>query len=177
MSTTKKCGHAVPCGCGDKALTAPPPCNESGPCAGEPCAEVFCADCIANCNDQITVDTGPGSGIMIVAKGARWNTVLEQLMIISAGTPLANAPLNLKVKSKTSTSVTLTFTANSAISYDADVTDLDTTVVTSVTATHLGDGEFEVQITGLATNALDPTHEAVITGGAATSVTIQFNII
>ena len=61
--------------------------------------------------------------------------------------------------------------------YDADVKDLDTTVVTSVTATHLGNGEFEVQVTGLATNALDPTHEAVITGGAATSVTIQFNII
>jgi len=173
----KNCGHKVPCGCGDGSLSTQPPCNASGTCAGEQCSELFCENCIAHCDDDIYVYAGATIGNIEVNKGDRWNVIVQRLLIASANGKVPDAAVGLHVKSKTSSSVTLRFFGNSAVTYDCELEDQDTSVVTYLTPSHVGDGWHEVTFTGLITNALPFTHQALVTGSGTTSVILKFNII
>ena len=89
------CKHKVQCGCGDKSLTTSPPCDESGACAGESCAEVFKAECIY-VPTEMSIDIA-GSAF-IVPKGMRVDAMLQKLLIFTKDPACADlAPLGLKM--------------------------------------------------------------------------------
>jgi len=75
MSSTKNCGHSVPCGCEDEHLTTPPPCEtgtEECP-SPDPCPETFCAGCVVYCGDSI-VDLG-------INQGDRMDVIMQRLAL------------------------------------------------------------------------------------------------
>lgn len=76
---SKNCGHKVPCGCGDQAFTTAPNCDDTGSCAGESCAEVFCQECITNC--QPDTEFSISGNLFQYAKGARLDEVLQKLLV------------------------------------------------------------------------------------------------
>jgi hypothetical protein len=55
MSTTK-CGHTVPCGCADVALTTPAPCTPVGCPDPYPCSEITNAECVIYTGNPIICD-------------------------------------------------------------------------------------------------------------------------
>ncbi len=97
MSTDKKCGHSVPCGCEDTPLTTGTPCETGTPdCpAPDPCPETFCDECLVHCTDTI-VDSG-------IQQGERLDVILQRLTlwILNPGcvTPGASCQSALGLKS------------------------------------------------------------------------------
>jgi len=79
---SKQCGHTVPCGCGDKALTTAPSCNEEGSCASsEECAEKFSNCCIVHTGEDYEADFSGGSNKFFrVRKGERLDLIIQKLM-------------------------------------------------------------------------------------------------
>jgi len=113
---SKNCGHTVPCGCADKALVTPPPCDTSGECVGEPCSEIFCEECIAHCQEtyQITI----GGEIFTVTQGERLDDILQRLLIFMANPACApTAAVGLGVLSKTSTTIKIAWTGSTTETY------------------------------------------------------------
>jgi hypothetical protein len=70
---SKKCGHSIPCGCKDTALTTGAPCGEGIDCTGNPCAENFCADCILWC--------GPGLPNLGITQGMPLSDIIQIIEI------------------------------------------------------------------------------------------------
>jgi len=115
MST---CKHTVPCGCGDKALTTPPPCNTSGPCAGEPCAELFSNQCIVYTGP--TVEKSINGALFTINTGDRIDATLQKLMqALSSTDPedIIDAAAAVRVTDITSTGFTVTFEGLDANTY------------------------------------------------------------
>jgi len=174
----KDCGHNVPCGCGDKALTTPPPCNASDACEGESCAELFSDACIVHTGNTFRVP-GP-NGEVIVYNGERLSAILEKLVLAAQGFKNEDPATGLVVKTQTADSVTISF-YGSAVAYDCEIEDLDTAGTTIVSATQVAttpQPKWEVTFTGLVSNALDYTHSVTITDPAtgAESVVLLLNI-
>lgn len=76
---SKNCEHNVPCGCGDQALTTSVNCNDTDSCAGESCAEVFCQECITNC--QPDTEFQIGDGLFQYSEGSRLDEIVQKLLI------------------------------------------------------------------------------------------------
>ena len=114
----KDCGHKVPCGCGDSALTTPAACNTSGPCEGEQCSELFDQQCIVYTGPEIQKNL-PGGGTMIIPTGMRLDHLIQKMLQIFSGDPedLTEAAYGLRVSNITSTGFTLTWEGNDAVSY------------------------------------------------------------
>jgi hypothetical protein len=123
---SKKCGHSVPCGCGDNALTTPPPCNTTGDCEGELCAEVFCESCITNCNEEYNVDFGAGN-ILTVPKGQRLDVTIQKLYaLIGSPACLALTATGLTVTNITSTTAVVNWIPVIGVSYDIYINGINT---------------------------------------------------
>ena len=104
---SKICGHTVPCGCGDQPLMTPPPCDETGPCAGEPCAELFCEECLIHCQPDITVEIEEGATLTIT-QGMRFDAVIQTFMIAMRDPScLGISVVGLQQLAKTSTTITI----------------------------------------------------------------------
>ncbi len=113
----KQCGHNVPCGCKDKALTTSPNCNTAEECQGERCAEIFSQECITYAGETITFDyTGTD---FIVKPGMRLDQIVQKLMITLSGNPQqqADAPI-YRVIAKTSTTLTIEWEGVNGFRFD-----------------------------------------------------------
>ena len=98
------CGHKVPCGCKDTAFASAPPCNDTGNCAGEPCAEVFCVECIQQCQPDYLQSIGGND--FIVTQGLSVHAMFQKLLIfLEDGACALTAVLGLRVLSKTDTTI------------------------------------------------------------------------
>jgi len=118
----KNCGHTVPCGCKDTALTTPPPCETTGPCAGETCAEVFCDECIAHCKDDLIVQIADQE--LQVPKGTKLNEIWQRLAIAITDPECARmAAVGLCITGTDTTSITISWLPGEAslyqIAYDS----------------------------------------------------------
>jgi hypothetical protein len=115
--SNKDCGHKVPCGCGDGALKSAPPCSEAN-CAGENCAEVFCQECIANCQPEIEYVIGEST--FVIPAGARLDSILQKLLVFMNDPLCAEVTaLGLKTTSIGTDSITIAWDESSipGISY------------------------------------------------------------
>jgi hypothetical protein len=146
----KNCGHSGKCGCKDSALTTPPPCNETGDCAGENCTETFCDECIAHCEEDLVVEIGTED--IDVPKGTRINEIWQRLAIgITSGECAAKAAVGIKASSITGNSVVINWVPGTASSYQVAYVSQDSASqgtspalsnsVTSYTLTGLASGE------------------------------------
>jgi len=101
-----ECGHTVPCGCNDNALSSQPPCNVTGDCAGEACAEIFGDGCIAHLKDDLIITIGAEE--LDIVKGTRLNEIWQRLAIAITDPECAKvAAVTLCILSSTSTSITI----------------------------------------------------------------------
>lgn len=77
--SNKDCGHSVPCGCDDQALTGPPPCEQGTPnCPDpDPCPETFRAQCVVWTNDDLQCDS-----TVLATSGDRLPLILERLVAL-----------------------------------------------------------------------------------------------
>ena len=110
MSTTKDCGHSVPCGCGDTPLTTGDPCPDGIDCTGNPCAENFSTDCII-----YTGDTLPLLGLNKGMSMSEFFKVLGPLLNVGAGcvtdpTATCKSSTNLFSTNITDTKITVGWT-------------------------------------------------------------------
>lgn len=155
---SKNCGHTTPCGCGDTAIPSAPPCTTSGPCAGEPCAELFCEECIVHCQVGMTVDIGGNT--FVIPEGARLDQIL-QLLFTHLDNPACTASVahGLRLTGLTDTGVTINWTGDELLTYTIDWTDgvnpagtVDVTGVSTYEIINLiPDTEYTISIsTGLA---------------------------
>jgi len=112
----KNCKHTVPCGCGDYPLGTPPPCNESGPCAGELCSEVFCEECIVHCQPEITFSINQNE--FNIPQGERLDETLQRLFVfLNDPSCITTAAYGLKMLFKTSSSVSLKWKCDLTLDY------------------------------------------------------------
>lgn len=65
------------CGCSDKALTTPPPCEPSN-CQGEECAELYCMECVAYCQDSFEFNIQGTT--FTIERGERLMTTIQNLL-------------------------------------------------------------------------------------------------
>lgn len=114
----KDCGHKVPCGCGDSALTTPAACNTSGPCEGEQCSELFDQQCIVYTGPEIRKSFNGTD--FIIPKGMRLDHLIQKLLQAFSGDPedLTDAAFGLRISNISSTGFTLTWKGNDTISYN-----------------------------------------------------------
>lgn len=119
--STKNCGHKVPCGCGDTALTTPPPCNTSGSCAGESCSELFDQRCIVYTGPDIQVYHNPSGENMSIASGERLDVILQYMLNVlgNSGDPetFTTQPYGLRISNVTSTGFTIEWSGDAAEQY------------------------------------------------------------
>lgn len=75
----KDCGNNKPCGCEDKPLTTPPPCQNDTPSCPEPdnCSETFSQECIVWTNEDLECN-----GTLIATSGDRMDVVLQRLVTL-----------------------------------------------------------------------------------------------
>jgi hypothetical protein len=142
----KNCGHTVPCGCKDTALTTAPPCETTGPCAGEKCAEVFCDECIGHCKDDLIVTIENTD--LDIPNGTRLNVIWQRLAIAITDPECAKlAAVGLCITDVTSTSVTIAWVPGTSsqyqIAYDSP------TCPSSGTSPELGNSVTTYTLTGL----------------------------
>jgi len=114
----KDCGHNVPCGCGDKALTTPPPCNVSGPCAGEKCAELFSDECIVHTGEDLMISIG-GTDTVVFEKGERISSALQKMLVALGGSSqtLIEGAHNVQVTEITTSGFKVSFDGDVALGY------------------------------------------------------------
>lgn len=112
------CKHTTPCGCGDQPLPSLAPCNQTGPCAGEPCAELFCEECIVHCQPDMSVAIPGGPIVITITQGMRWDEIIQTLMTALA-TPacLGESVVGLKVLGKTSDTITIKWVGTAGVNY------------------------------------------------------------
>ena len=114
----KDCGHSVPCGCGDKALTTPPPCNVSGPCAGEKCSELFDQQCIVYTGPELRKEINGAD--FVILKGQRVDALIQKTLQALSSTDsedFTDAPSNIQISNITSTGFTVTWEGDDALDY------------------------------------------------------------
>ena len=163
---SKDCGHTVPCGCKDKALVTPPPCDVSDDCAGESCAEVFCEECITHCQDDMEISIGGAT--FGVDQGYRLNEVLELLLIFlnDDSCTSSTTAYGLKITQKNSTSMTIAWSGDTALTYQVQWDDGVTPLSQLVT------GALSYQIINLAADTLYRVN-IVEQGSSCLSVTLK----
>lgn len=131
MSTSKKCGHSVPCGCNDTPFTTQPPCESGTPnCPVEKCPETFCGECVIHCNDTI-IDSG-------IENGDSMLTVLQRLTIAALDPTCINlSPVGLKSEQITSSTIEISWLPRAtAIDYTVEYkkpADVSWTIMTPTT--------------------------------------------
>jgi Fibronectin type III domain len=146
------CNNSKPCGCKDQALNTPPPCNTSGPCAGETCSELFCAECIVQCQPDISV-TGENLNV-VIPQGMRLDEIIQTLLVnMVAPECVGVSAVGLKLTSKSSTTITIRWVAIAGVNYTVtwqegiNVTTAVVHDVTSYTLTNLiPDTEYTVKL-------------------------------
>jgi len=71
--------NKLKCGCADHALATP--CSYSGAnCpSGEPCSEIYCAECVSYCGPTFEVDIGGDN--FVIDHGDRLSGILQQIAI------------------------------------------------------------------------------------------------
>ena len=113
----KQCGHNVPCGCKDKALTTSPNCNTAEECQGERCAEIFSQECITYAGETIAFDYNGTD--FIVKPGMRLDHIVQKIMLTLSGNPQqqAEAPI-YRVIAKTSTTLTIEWKGVNGFRFD-----------------------------------------------------------
>lgn len=149
--STKNCGHSVPCGCGDKALTTPPS-STTGACAGEPCSEIFCQECVAQCQESYAMVIGGFN--FNVAKGERLDEIVQRLLVALADPDgMEFAAVGLRLVATTDEGFTITWSGLDTETYtlyhkkgvEADVTQAVVAGVYKATVTGLlADTEYVV---------------------------------
>lgn len=123
---TKNCGHKVPCGCGDSALTTPAACNTSGPCQGERCSELFSQECIVYTGEEIFKAVN-GFEVRIL-KGERLDIILQRLLnALDTSEGVMNLP-EYRVIEKTSTSITIEWEPHPTEQYTFNAEDIDNNI-------------------------------------------------
>jgi hypothetical protein len=104
----KTCGHNTPCGCSDKALTTPPPCDTTGACTpnASACAETFCLNCATYCEEDMEGEVGGET--FIFRKGQNLNSIVQAL-IATMNDPQCGAytAIDLRITSQTEDSITI----------------------------------------------------------------------
>ena len=139
----KNCGHKVPCGCKDSGLTTPPPCNESGPCAGEQCAELMCQECISHC--QYPMEATINGGTFSVERGMRLDQVLQKLFVFLDDSACADlVATGLRITDVGTDQITVSWSGDAAQAWVVNWDD-GTPLTANVSA-----GSFKYTITNLA---------------------------
>lgn len=116
MSNCNK--HTVPCGCGSTSLTTAAPCDSSGACAGENCAEVFSAECIYVPTEM---SLSIGGNTFTVDRGMRVDAMLQKLMIFTETPACADtAAVGLRMTSIGSTTATIAWSGDVATNYEVE---------------------------------------------------------
>lgn len=111
------CKKTVDCGCGGNPLMTGTPCNETEECAKEPCSEVFCEECLAHCQPEISVSLGNG-GSFIVKQGERLDSIIQRMMVQMANPNyLSKAAVGLRLLRKTNTTITLSWICATGATY------------------------------------------------------------
>lgn len=111
------CNKNKPCGCGDQPVSTPPPCSQLGPCAGEPCSEMFCEECIVHCQPDIFVEL-EGDIPITITQGMRWDEIIQTLMIAHVDPScVGQSAVGLKLLSKTSTTITIKWVPVAGVNY------------------------------------------------------------
>lgn len=101
------CKKNKPCGCGDQPISSPPPSNQSGPCSGQPCSEMFCEECIVHCGNDISVELEGDINISI-SQGMHWNEILQTILIaLREPECVGTAVVGLEIVNTTSTTITV----------------------------------------------------------------------
>lgn len=147
--------NTKPCGCGDQPLQTPPPCNQSGDCAGENCAEKFCQECIVYCQPDTEIrHPETDEVIFTVSQGESIASIFQRLMSYLADNDCAAlAPYDLKLVQKTSSSIKVSWIdpANvpTLINWTDGVTpgqDLTTGMTSYTIINLLPDTEYKIEI-------------------------------
>lgn len=116
---SKPCGHKVPCGCGDKALTTSDcsPLENCGAANGkEPCSELFCTECISSCTEDISFDISGDT--LSIPKGTRLDAFMQKMMIFLNNPTCADvAAIGLQAINITDTTVVARWTGDEALTY------------------------------------------------------------
>jgi hypothetical protein len=161
--SNKNCNHKVPCGCADSSLTTPPPCNDTGNCAGEVCAESIGQKCVVYDNNSLLYAISGND--FEIKQGERLDEVIQRLLIfLNDPTCAESAPVGLFASLVTVDSITLQWTGSDpAYTYSIDYTDgiaaLNTTsTTTSVSLTGLvPDTEYSITVTTVDTSCASVT--------------------
>lgn len=110
------CNNSKPCGCGDQPLSTPPPCTTTGPCIGESCSELFCAECIVQCQPDLSVTTQ--NGTVTIPQGMRMDEIVQTLLIAMVDPIcIGVSAVGLKLVNKTSTSITIKWVSVAGVNY------------------------------------------------------------
>ena len=110
------CKNNVPCGCQDSALESQPPCNSTGPCASQACPEVFCTDCIVNCNDPYILVLERSE--VTVEHNESLTVTLEKIAAhLADTTDGGKIAINLRKLSVTDTTISFAWDGDSTITY------------------------------------------------------------
>jgi hypothetical protein len=161
----KNCGHNVPCGCGDKALTTPPPCNVSGPCEGEACAELFDEQCIVHTGPTYQITNSDGF-VFTVEKGDRLDTILQGILVQLISTAsVPEAATGVRITDITSTGFTIKWKGLDTTTYTIDAEQQSPIVNNPIT---VGLGVYTYTYINLISGE---TYNITITDGATQSVT------
>lgn len=161
--SNKNCNHKVPCGCADSALTTPPPCNDTGNCAGEVCAESIGQKCVVYDNNSLVYSiTGNDFEIQ---QGERLDEVIQRLLIfLNDPACAASAPVGVYASKVTVDSITLQWTGSDpAYTYSIDYTDgvsnFNTTSTTTTVSllTLVPNTEYSITITTVDTSCASVT--------------------
>lgn len=135
------CGNK-PCGCAEEALTTGSPCNNTGDCEKEPCSELFCEECIIHCQPEISVPL-PNNEIFTIAQGARWDEIIQRLMILSSNPSCINdAPVGLRLMCKTTTSIRIQWVPSTTCPTEYEVSWTKSNTQTNIGTTE--NTEFEI---------------------------------
>jgi hypothetical protein len=111
------------CGCAGQALPSNTPCNDQGYCEKEPCSELFCQECIAQCQPEMSIDLGTGD-IFTIKPGDRLDEILQKILIAMVDPTIADvAPIGLRLLNKTETTIVLRWKAIAGKSYTINYTD------------------------------------------------------
>jgi hypothetical protein len=170
----KDCKRKRPCGCSDKFLESLPSCNRVECSNGEPCSEVFSAECI--------VYTGNALPEFGINNGDRLNIVLEKMLLFVSGECVSSncdcfPVVGLQTNVINAQDVTLIWINNTSTSFELEYKEVDELAwnilavssnnpIVSYTLGNLtSDTEYEVRV------------RSICDSGSATSLTIRFKTI
>jgi hypothetical protein len=161
--STKNCNHKVPCGCADSALTTPPPCNDTGDCAGEICADSIGQKCVVYDNNSLLYAIAGNN--FEIKQGERLDEIIQRLLIfLNDPTCAESAPVGVYGTVVTKDSITLQWTGSDpAHTYSIEYTDGVSTLTTTSTTTSVSltglvpDTEYSITVTTVDTSCASVT--------------------